>query len=529
MNLLQKTTFSRLLIFSAFILLHILFFNINAAEWGDSYRILRASEFIKTGEYPADEKRPPLFSLLLSTSPNGVDQIFFGRIFMFAVSLVCLILFDKLAGLFIKDPKYKNIALILYVLNPVIFYWSLRIYADVPLLLFVLLGFYFLTKWKNNIKVGTALILGLIGGLSVLLRFEGYLLAFSLLIGIIFSEGFQNPFIKFKRNLSLGLSYLAGFAVFVLPYILWKNPFKSAYFEEPAGRAYNMEMVLSYFVSLLFLLGFTSALFFLFRSKKQVFGLLSQNTGILVFMVLELVLVLLWPAAIPRIFIPIVPFLIILTVFAIKQYFEENPPKVSKNQISGILVFLSVLAILLPLGRIFLKLQFLVIQKEFLVLVFLLQIPLILAIFKKNFKMFSLFLGISALIWMISPVILHKDIYLSVKNASEYTFYNVKGFVGYNDKSSVSDWYINNKNHSILANDGLSGEYYQIESNKNINYAKVLSQGYDYLLLTNEHNTSTELDIDKRPYLEVIKEFRYNINGTEFFTMLLKVNKEFAE
>jgi len=66
-----------------FIVLHIALFNVNTAEWGDSYRILRASEYIRRGIYPSDEKRPPLFSALAAVRPNSVDPVVWGKVVVF--------------------------------------------------------------------------------------------------------------------------------------------------------------------------------------------------------------------------------------------------------------------------------------------------------------------------------------------------------------------------------------------------------------------------------------------------------------
>ncbi len=536
MSLLKRITFNQQLfyglLYAGFILLHILFFNINAAEWGDSYRILRASEYIRLGTYPVDEKRPPLFSAILATRPAPVDQIFFGRAVLLVFSILSLFLFEKITRLFIKNEKYRKLTLALFCLNPVLFYWSLRIYADVPFMFFVLLAFYLLTRWKEKISVTQALVLGLICGLSVWVRFEGYFLSLAIFVGIFYRnlKTFKDFFTKIveylKNNFVTLFAYGIGVAVVVIRFWVFRNPLNSSYFEEPGGRVYNIEMVLIFLASLVYLFGFTSAGFFFIKDIKGTLKTLLENPGIFAFVALELTLILFWPAALPRLFIPILPFLLIPLTLALEKHFETSQKKFVLKDLIG-LSPLFLLLILVPLVRFYLKLQFVLIQKEFLLAVILLQIPVIYFIYKKQFKAFALFVCISSLVWALSPVYLHKDLYLSIKEASEYTAANVTGFVGYNDKSSVADWYLNDKDLSSGTGSSLHGEYYYIEANKNIELSKLKARGYDYLLLTNEHNTSTTLDIDKRPYLEVIKNFSYNINGVKFFTLLLKVNKEY--
>ncbi|HOV97611.1 MAG TPA: hypothetical protein PLW49_01140, partial [bacterium] len=135
-----------------FIVLHVALFNVNAAEWGDSYRILRASEYIRQGSYPSDEKRPPLFSALTAVRPNSVDPVVWGRVVVFIFSFLSLIVFDKLTQIYIKNEKYRFVSLILFILNPVYLYWSIRVMADVPFSFFVLLTFYLLSKYYESLK-----------------------------------------------------------------------------------------------------------------------------------------------------------------------------------------------------------------------------------------------------------------------------------------------------------------------------------------------------------------------------------------
>ena len=155
MNLLRKTTSSKffnleLFSFILFIVVHIALVNFNSAEWGDSYRILRASEFIRTGSYPSDEKRPPLFSALLALRPVSVDAVIWGRVAMLIFSILSFFVFYKLVKIYIKDEKYRFIALILFTFNPVYLYWSIRVMADVPFSFFVLLAFYISGKYSNK-------------------------------------------------------------------------------------------------------------------------------------------------------------------------------------------------------------------------------------------------------------------------------------------------------------------------------------------------------------------------------------------
>lgn len=151
------------------IALHILTINVNHAEWGDSYRILRASQHIRDFSYPADEKRPPLYSLVLATYPSFVDPVAWGKLVMFGFSLLGLFLFLKLFDLLsiTKTEESKVSALLLFMLNPVYFYWSLRLYADVPFSILTVFALYLVTKWRDVITTSKILVLAVLAALAV--------------------------------------------------------------------------------------------------------------------------------------------------------------------------------------------------------------------------------------------------------------------------------------------------------------------------------------------------------------------------
>jgi len=58
-----------------------------------------------------------------------------------------------------------------------------------------------------------------------------------------------------------------------------------------------------------------------------------------------------------------------------------------------------------------------------------------------------------------------------------------------------------------------------------LNYENLTKKKLSYLLMTNEHNTDTTLDIEQRPYLKQLKEFNYIINNKEFWTKVLEIKE----
>ncbi len=502
-----------LLIFIGFILLHLVFLNINAAEWGDSYRILRASEYIRDFSYPKDEKRPPLFSFLLAIRPE-MDPILWGRIFMLGISALSFVVFKKLVDLMILEERYRNLALVVFVLNPVFLYWSIRVYADVPFTLLALLSFYMLKKWEKSYTFVKFLAIGVIAGLGILTRFEGYLLVGS--IGLSFL--LRKEFIQGAKNAA---KYALGVGIVALPYLVYRNPFTSSYFEEPARRVYDLTMVSTYLASLLFVFGFTSAFFFIlnnFRGREGC-GILPWgrgHIGITIFVVLELLLALWWPAAVPRLFVPVIPLLIIVLVQSVAVYFE-TPEKRSLTPLLQITTLLGAYVV----GQYVLKLQFLVLYKWVFLAVVALQLVTIFSIHFRKYKLFVVAITISMFIWSISTIWLHRNNLVSIKHAAEYAGSNLTGLVAYNDVSSVSDWYLNQN----PGRNEVKGEYYLYLKKGDLAHDVLLKRGFDYLILTNEHNTDMTLDLESRPYLVLVKDFNYEVGGKAFFAKILSVTK----
>jgi hypothetical protein len=526
----QKKVF----VYALFVVLHVCLFNVNVAEWGDSYKILKSAEYIKRLDYPKDEKRPPLMAALIALRPQKVDPIFWGRVVVLVFSAIAFIVFDKLVSIYVKDEKYRLISLILFVLNPVYLYWSLRIMTDVPFSFFVLLVFYLLVRWKDSFGVWKSILLGFLCGLAILTRFEGYLLLFSLMIGVIFlgkelSKQLLKPkvvladiFHSLKFLVPLGLTTL----VTVLGWWLYRNPLDSKYLGEPTYRVYDLKMVWTYFGSLFYLFGFCQIFYFLVRNPAPAFKHFKQNFGISTFILLELILILVWPAAVPRLFVPIIPFLILAFVLCYED-FEKKGLTFAKGRkmVLPDIAILIFLAIFYAVSQYFLKLQFLVASRNIFVGVFILQIIILLALIKGKSKTFLLFSFTSLLVWSLSVIYLDKNIYTTIVHAAKYAAENLSGTIVYNDVSSISDWYLN---QSGIGNN-VTGRYYRIWGKQDLKFKNILDKHADYLLLTNEQNPYTEFNLDNKPYLTLIKDFEYNVKGTQFFAKIVKFNGVFYE
>ena len=527
----SRTTFFKKIpitfyVYVLFIALHVFLFNVNVSEWGDSYRILRASEFIRQGSYPIDEKRPPLFSIILSVRPDSVDPVVWGRVVMFIFSVLSLYIFDKLTKIQVKNEKYRLLALLLFIFNPVYLYWSIRIMADVPLSFICLLSFYLISKWKDLNYVKTAL-LGFLSGLAILTRYEGYLLFTSLLVAVILSGWeFKLKKINIKfildriwksvpKVIVLGLTTLLT----ILPWLIYRNPLKSQYFNEPSGRSYDFRMVWIYFSSILYIFGFTGAFFFIFKNFKTVNNYFKKNIGIATFFILELILILLWPAAIPRLFTPLIPFFVIILVLSIENFLENE-----SDTNRGMVLYLASSASLIffyVFSQYFLKLQFLVPVKILFAIIVILQVISILFFYIKKVNWWLTLSLISTVFWSMSVIYMHRNIYTAVKSAAMYSREKLNGKILYNDTTSIMEWYINDYNPKPDLQ-GLRADFLDKES---LGYEEIENKNISYVATTNEDGIGFDRGVEKLEYLKLIQSFRYNIGDAEFFVNIFKFER----
>ena len=484
-----------------------LLLNINSAEWGDSYRILRASNYVRNLTYPSDEKRPPLFSILLAIRPNTVDAVLWGRIFMLGMSLVSVYVFYRLSKKYLTTQRQRVLAVALLALNPVYLYWSLRIYADVPFSLLVMLCFYVFEVWReklinaNRASIVYPAAMGLLCGLGILTRFEGYLLTVATFTGILIVA--RNPL---KRTLQTAGTFLLTLTVVVLPWLLYRNPLTSSYLEEPTGRKYGLEMLMTYLISFIFVLGIipASALVVTHFFKKpsvHLIGMLKSYPHIVIFVALESLLILAWPAAIPRLFVPIIPFLIIAFV----STWQDKDKYVVTGGASIILTFGYLVA------QNHLRLQFLGAHTLVFLLVGLMSFISALAILIKQRKLFLLSAIVSMALLAASTIYLHKNIYSSIKEISVFSLREARGKIIHNDTASIVNWYFP------------ESEYKNLDTKKYLTQAYLLENQISYIILTNEFDPNLEIDLKKRPYLELVKESKHTTGGKMFFTWLIKV------
>jgi hypothetical protein len=189
-----------IIFFVVYLLFRVSIFNINAAEWGDTYRILRATTFLEKSSYPKDEKRPPLYSAFLILNPNNIDPIYSSRILMIGVSLLTLFIFYLVLTKinYSLSENQKLLALLLFAFNPLYLYWSIRVYADTFFLMFALLAVLIYFIHQRNPKSYLLILLSLVCFLGIMTRFEGYILSAGIFLSYVFEAVKNKSWDRFK-------------------------------------------------------------------------------------------------------------------------------------------------------------------------------------------------------------------------------------------------------------------------------------------------------------------------------------------
>jgi hypothetical protein len=406
----------------------------------------------------------------------------------------------------------------MFAFNPVFFYWSLRIYADVFFALLALISLYLLKLTTSKSKWFFAFLLGLVCGLTIATRFEGYILTTSVFAGLVLCNvtDIKGSLRRLYKAKSVLVSFLIALVLIEIPYFIFRNPLSSKYFDETARRTVSVESTIIFAASLFFVFGFINAFAFLVANVKEVPKISKTNIALILFISLELLLAFLWPAAIPRLFVPIIPYLIIFTATSITKYFDV-PAKPNALRVVELSAFFAAFYVLV---QYLFRQQFLINIRFLFITVLAIYALTIYFTYTYKFKPFVISLIATMLIWTSSSIWVHKDIYTSLKEAATYVSQNLSGKVAYNDVSSICDWYINNHN----AKTSLVGEYYNVSNKNDIELSKLQKNHFEYVILTNEHNTSLDLDLEHKSYLISIAKYQHIIYGRKFWTEILKVD-----
>ena len=482
-----------------YIALRVLIINVNVTEWGDSFRILRAAEYLLNFSYPLDEKRLPIFSALLAPGLLFIEPVLWGRIYAILAAVVNLILTAVLFKQFYPKAKQLHLLIVMTLLafNPIFFYWSLRIMAETTFTVFVLLAFvvYLLDRERF---VSRPYVLGVVLSLAALTRYEGFLLAGAFGLSYLLKKDWRSLIKTFSVFVLLVAPW------FILTKFIFKGGTSDAYVSELSTFKFDLYR-LGYFITYsLFFVGspvLTSLL--LYRHSESKTKNLSplassalqnndpsrvvQDDGMVwrllinplfTFSFLEFALFFIWTPSLPRIMIPIIPIAIILVVKNLVEvdFIKQHRPFI-------VAALLSVFCFLFL--QLKFRLYFLVLSYSGLALILALSFLAILTVWRGSKKYFLVSVLATFLVGSFVAVANQRLVYSTIYEASVYAK-TLPGKIAYSDETGVSAWYLGNKGVSYPQNlqRDAAGQKEWLKKNQ-----------ISYVLDSNEFNRGSKLDV----------------------------------
>jgi len=526
LNFLQKNKLFFIFL-AIYILVRLIFININYTEWGDTFRMIRASDFLSHFSWPWDEKRWPIYSLLLVPGLYLKAPILWGRLLAIVISsFTFTFLYLFYLNFISKNKSYAVLAVTLTALTSTFAYWSIRVMADPFFTLIVVAYLYlFLKLFSNkNLPVLQKLLMSVILVIATMTRLEGVFLVTATGLYLLLN----------KRMIDIIYIAISQLLIYV-PWtiyakFLYSGPVQNDYLTEASKFVFNIDRVIYFFTYTTFILTIPISAYFIFLAIKK---LKIQNSKLYLvpslFILQEILLGVIWTPSLPRIYMPIIPFFAVLLIYGLEN-FEIKKSKLNFITISVILTFL--FAIFQYKERLYFfgvsKLPFALVVLSSL---FVLILTLIYSRYAKKL-LISYFIFISVLI-SFTTIYNQKDIYKTVKQATEY-LEDKSGKVAYADETGVTEWYLRNN-------------YYYLDSKKSYSYDEMKEvfkqENVKYILQTTEFNRGSKFDdiiqnkdytlvkLYKQPIRDIFDQFLDNIglasdkDYTVFVSEVYKINE----
>ena len=466
-----------------YVLLRILLININITEWGDSFRILRAAKALLHFSYPLDEKRLPVFSALLAPGLLFWEPVLWGRIYAILAAVVNLVLATILFKLIYPKAKQAHLltVILLLALNPIFFYWSLRIMAETTFTIFVLLAFVVYLADREHLRY-SCYVLGVIIALASLTRYEGFLLAGAFGLGYLAKKDWR----RLIKVFSAWLVVVAPW--FVLTKLVLSGGTSDAYVSEL--QTFNFGFYrLGYFLTYsLFFIGSPILLGLLildvypriikFKAKTNFLGLVTNP--IVIFVFLEFALFFVWTPSLPRIMLPIIPLAVIMVVKTLVGLDLKDAAVLRR-----LLLVSAASTICYLLLQFKFKLYFLVLSYFGLGLILILSFLALLGMWLGSRKLLVGSVALTLALGSFVVVANQRLVYSTVYAASLATR-DLEGNIAYSDETGVTSWYLGSRGVSLPQN---------IELTLDEQQAWLWKNDVKYILDTNEFNRGSKLAV----------------------------------
>ena len=510
--------------------LRLVLMNINYTEWGDTFRMIRGADYLSLLTWPWDEKRWPFYSFLLIPGILMNNPVGWGRLLAIFISIANLVLVYKFAKHFFSAFSNKNvaekvsnlfalIAVFITAFNSVFLYWSFRVMADPVFALMVMLFFYsFIYRKTSNIKINFLMSLLLLS--ITMTRLEGLFVLVSVCLYFFLQKNFRLLFLYFLPQLLIYLPWTV-YAKFI-----YSGSVENNYFNEAQSFEFNLQRISYFGFYTLFILGSPILLYFLIIGIQNIYKRLdfkssqhSRYLPLVLFLLMEFGIGFIWTPSLPRIYMPVIPFLSIICAYGILKF--KFPLDLDlKARLFLVLGFFSVLFLG---GQVFFRMYFFGASKLLLpLLAICIGFVLVFAFSnRKTFLKYFVFFTFTYLILQSGTVLYNqKDIYKSVKMGIDGTLLKENSKIAFSDETGNTAWYL--RTNGFYVKPDILFE----TSNDQYNFLKV--NEVEYILVTNEFNRGSSLQ-DPRGDQRYLLEQVYSIPQHDLIEYIIGVLKVYPE
>ncbi|PIR42848.1 hypothetical protein COV25_00400 [candidate division WWE3 bacterium CG10_big_fil_rev_8_21_14_0_10_35_32] len=506
----------------SYVFVRIFLINVNFTEWGDTFRMIRGASYLSSGSWPFDEKRLPFYSLLLVPGIWLNAEVLWGRLLSLVSSSVTLLFVYLFYLKFIStNKKFALLSVITLSVTSVFAYWGFRVMAD-PIFTMLIISFiyffmffYTSSKGKSSLTFKQAGILSFILLTVTMTRIEGAFLAFGVGFFFLFNKKWRDAFIFFVPQSLIHVPWM------IYTKFIYSGNIQNDYFEELRGFIFDIKRFEYFFSYTTFVLVVPCLIVFLlfgisYWKKNKLFGS-SLWMPLLTFLLLEIAIGFIWTPSLPRIYMPIIPFVVMLSVFGIEKI------DLSKHKILFVALNLVSLGLFIYLQS-SQKLYFLGASKLLFISIIGFSILISVSAFFSKYFHRIIFSSIIISSTLISGIVIYnqKDVYKTVKQGIDFIIAD-PGFTAYSDETGNTEWYLKDNSVYLPQNIQMNGE---------VQYRVLKKWDAKYLLWTNEFNRgSTFVDPKADPRYTLLAVFKQEIKDP--FDVLLNslriVNDENAQ
>lgn len=488
-----------LIFLAIYVVLRILIFNINYTEWGDTFRMIRAADYLSDGSWPWDEKRWPFYSLLLIPGIWLNAPVFWGRVVSLLTSIGLLTIIYAFYLKYLSTRKlYATLAALFVATSSVFGYWSIRVMADPVFALLVLVFFYYFPNVyhkeffkKDSYRKKEIWLSGLLLTITMT-RLEGLFVASAVGLFLVIYQIDKSKFLFGVKNwLSNAISNYKSILIFFIPQlliyfpwtlyakVLYKGEVNNDYLQEVQTFVFDFERLKYFLTYTVFILVIPLTVYFVWNGvknylkdyKKEMYYMIP----VLAFVLQEFLIGFIWTPSLPRIYMPVIPFLGMLVIYGIQSL------NLNKRNYYGYLAINLIITLAFAFLQYQQRLYFLGASKLLFVFIILTNLFMVFAFVMKSKyeKILAVLLLLINLVVCSVIIYNQSNVYKSVMKGIEFVA-PLEGEVAYSDETGNTEWYLRKDGYYLAQDKGIS--------NLNYEYELLKSNGIEYLLWTDEFN-----------------------------------------